>query len=161
MDANRMNSDLAVFSPATTPIPAAIADCGDRASERFFTFFTDTIPNPNTRAAYYRNAMRFFAWTHAKGLSLNAIKSYHVSAYLEELGTDHAAPSVKQHLATLRMLFDWLILGHVLEINPAAAVLFTVTLTGVEVVRLPAASRARAESVCVVLVAVRESPAIE
>jgi integrase/recombinase XerD len=103
-------------------LPAAIADQGDKAAERFFTFFTDTIRNKNTRAAYYRNALRFFAWTQARGLSLPAIRSYHVSAYLEELAGDHAAPSVKQHLATLRMLFDWLITGHVLEINPAAAV---------------------------------------
>jgi integrase/recombinase XerD len=121
MDASKQEIQV-VISPATMPIPAAIADEGDRASERFFTFFTDTIRNRNTRAAYYRNAMRFFAWASARKLGLTAIKSYHVSAYLEELGNDHAAPSVKQHLATLRMLFDWLILGRVLEINPAAAV---------------------------------------
>jgi integrase/recombinase XerD len=42
-------------------LPAVIADQGDKAAERFFTFFTDTIPNANTRAAYYRNVMRFFA----------------------------------------------------------------------------------------------------
>ena len=47
-------------------LPAVIADQGDKAAERFFTFFTDTIPNANTRAAYYRNAMRFFAWTQHK-----------------------------------------------------------------------------------------------
>ena len=67
---------------STTTIPAVIADEGPKASERFFTFFTDTIPNVNTRAAYYRNTMRFFAWTEKKRLSLPAIKSYHVSAYL-------------------------------------------------------------------------------
>ena len=103
-------------------LPAVIADQGGKAAERFFTFFTDTIPNANTRAAYYRNAMRFFAWTHAKGLSLPAIRSYHVSAYLAELAADHATPTVKQHLAAIRMLFDWLIVGQVLEMNPAAAV---------------------------------------
>ena len=103
-------------------LPAVIADQGEKAAERFFTFFTDTIPNPNTRAAYYRNAMRFFAWTATRGLGLTTIKSYHISAYLAELATDHATPTVKQHLASLRMLFDWLILGQILEANPAAAV---------------------------------------
>jgi integrase/recombinase XerD len=103
-------------------LPATIADHGDKAAERFFTFFTDTIPNPNTRAAYYRNAMRFFAWTGKKRLSLLDIKSYHVSGYLAELAVGHATPTVKQHLAALRMLFDWLIVGQVLEVNPAAAV---------------------------------------
>jgi site-specific recombinase XerD len=129
-----MPNELATPSPAGAlavaggfTLPATIADQGDKAAERFFTFFTDSIPNPNTRAAYYRNAMRFFAWTHAKGLSLEAIKSYHVSAYLAQLtltGKEQPAstPTVKQHLATLRMLFDWLIVGQVLDVNPAAAV---------------------------------------
>ncbi|MBV8522527.1 MAG: tyrosine-type recombinase/integrase [Acetobacteraceae bacterium] len=124
-----MSTDLAIPSPAQALatgsgflLPATIADQGEKAAERFFTFFTDTIPNPNTRAAYYRNALRFFAWTARKGLSLPAIKSYHVSAYLADLTADHATPTVKQHLATLRMLFDWLITGQVIETNPAAAV---------------------------------------
>lgn len=33
----------------------------------------------------------------------------------------HAAPTAKQHLAAIRMLFDWLIVGQVLGTNPAAA----------------------------------------
>ena len=62
------------LSPAPTApaftLPAAIADQGEKAAERFFTFFTDNIPNPNTRDAYYRNAMRFLAWTARKRLTL-------------------------------------------------------------------------------------------
>jgi len=131
-----MGSDLALPSPSpsgtlatgsTFTMPAAIADQGEKAAERFFTFFTDNIPNPHTRDAYYRNAMRFFAWTDRKRLALPAIKSYHVSAYLAELtltGKEQpaSAPTVKQHLASLRMLFAWLILGQVIDANPAAAV---------------------------------------
>ena len=128
-----MTTEIAIPIPIPIPagtlviasgftLPAVIADHGGKAAERFFTFFTDTIPNANTRAAYYRNAMRFFAWTAARGLALPAIKSYHVSGYLAELAVTHATPSVKQHLASLRMLFDWMILGQVIEINPAAAV---------------------------------------
>ena len=107
---------------ASAAVPAVIAGEGAKASERFFTFFTDTIRNKNTRAAYYRNAVRFFEWCEARRLVLRDIRSFHVSAYIEELGATHAAPSVKQHLATIRMLFDWLILGQVVEINPAQAV---------------------------------------
>ena len=33
-----------------------------------------------------------------------------------------APPTVKQSLAALRMLFDWLVTGHVLDVNPAHAV---------------------------------------
>lgn len=107
---------------AATTLPAIITAEGDAAAERFFTFFTDTIRNKNTREAYYRNARRFFEWAEARRLALKDIKSYHVSAFIEELSLTHAAPSVKQNLATVRMLFDWLILGQIVEINPAQAV---------------------------------------
>ncbi len=112
---------------STFTLPAIIADEGDKAAERFYTFFSDTIPNANTRAAYYRNIMRFFARMHAKGLSLSAIKSYHVSGYLAELTltgkeTRASTPTVKQLLASLRMLYDWLITGQIIDANPAAAV---------------------------------------
>ena len=100
-------------------LPAPIADAGENCSERFLTFFTDNIRNKNTRAAYYRNARRFFDWCEGKGLDFKGIKSYHVSAYVEELGQTHEPPSVKQHLATIRMLYNWLIVGQVVEQNPA------------------------------------------
>jgi site-specific recombinase XerD len=109
-------------APTTTTLPTIIAAEGDKASERFFTFFTDTLRNKNTRAAYFRNACRFLTWCESRNLTLKTIRSYHVSAYLEELGTTHEPPSVKQHLATLRMLFDWLIVGQVVDFNPAQAV---------------------------------------
>src|SRR4051812_42691258 len=35
---------------------------------------------------------------------------------------EFSPPTVKQHLAALRMLFDWLVTGHVLDVNPAHAV---------------------------------------
>lgn len=103
-------------------LPAVIADEGGKASERFFTFFTDTIRNKNTREAYHRNARRFFEWAQGRGLALKDIKSFHVSAFIEELGRTHSAPTVKQNLATIRMLFDWMILGQIVELNPAQAV---------------------------------------
>ena len=34
----------------------------------------------------------------------------------------HSKPTVKQHLAALRMLFDWLVVGHIIEVNPGNAV---------------------------------------
>ena len=46
----------------------------------------------------------------------------HVSAYIELMGKRLAKPSVKQHLAAIRMLFDWLVVGQVVATNPAAPV---------------------------------------
>jgi integrase/recombinase XerD len=45
-----------------------------------------------------------------------------VAAFVKELQGQLAPPTVKQHLAALRMLFDWLVTGHVIETNPAHAV---------------------------------------
>jgi site-specific recombinase XerC len=47
---------------------------------------------------------------------------FHVATFIKELRRDFSAPTVKQHLAALRMLFDWLVTGHVLDTNPAHAV---------------------------------------
>ena len=35
---------------------------------------------------------------------------------------DVTAPTVKQQLAAIRMLFDWLVIGQIVAHNPAAAV---------------------------------------
>jgi integrase/recombinase XerD len=40
----------------------------------------------------------------------------------EQLGRRLSAPSVKQHLACIRMLFDWLVVGQVVPLNPAHSV---------------------------------------
>ena len=65
---------------------------------------------------------RFLAWCEQQGLSLKTIRSFHVSAYIEELGQTHEPPTVKQHLAAIRQLFDYLTTGGILHVNPAASV---------------------------------------
>ena len=45
-----------------------------------------------------------------------------VAGYIEQLQQTHAKPSVKQQLATIRMLFDWLVTGQVIDANPAHSV---------------------------------------
>jgi site-specific recombinase XerD len=106
----------------TSGIPVVVANAGDRAARRFFEFFTANIRNPNTRAAYHLATCRFFAWCQGRGLPLERIRPTHVAAFIEELGCTHSRPSVKQHLAAIRMLFDYLVVGQVVEHNPAAAV---------------------------------------
>ena len=58
----------------------------------------------------------------ARHLDLAHIEPVHVAAYIEELGRTVSKPTVKQHLATMRMLFDWLVVGQVVAVNPAASV---------------------------------------
>ena len=54
------------------------------------------------------------------GLGLRAIAPLHVAAYIRT--HPGSAPTVKQHLAAIRVLCDWLVVHQVLPANPAAAV---------------------------------------
>jgi site-specific recombinase XerD len=111
-----------------TKLPAMFLP-NEKTAERFFGFFTANIRNKNTRRAYYKAACRFSDWCEGRGLlDLAQVKPSHVAAYIEVLslpepqGEGLAKPSVKQHLAALRMLFDWLVVGQVIGMNPAHAV---------------------------------------
>lgn len=101
--------------------PPAVFLSNEKASERFFDFFTSNIRNKNTRRAYYKAACRFAEWCESRGLhNLAGVKPLHIAAFIEGLAL--AKPTVKQYLAALRMLFDWLVVGHVLDVNPAHSV---------------------------------------
>jgi integrase/recombinase XerD len=103
-------------------VPAFFADAGDKAAFRVLEFFTANISNKNTRTAYALAVRRFANWCHARRFLLDQLTPIHVAAYIEELGRDMAKPSVKQHLAAIRMLFDYLVTGQVVPHNPAASV---------------------------------------
>ena len=94
-----------------------------RTSWRFLEFFTVNIRNKNTRAAYARAAGAFLRWCVGQGIGeLGQVQPVHVAAYIEALQAERSAPTVKQHLAAIRMLFDWLVTGQVMPSNPAHAV---------------------------------------
>jgi integrase/recombinase XerD len=105
-----------------TIVPAFIAAGDERAGFAFVDFFTAQIRNRNTRAAYAVAVRSFCSWCDGRRLTLETLRTHHVAAYVELLGTRYGAPSVKQHLAAIRMLFDWLVVRQVVEMNPAAAV---------------------------------------
>jgi hypothetical protein len=118
---------IAPPAPATPTdtyiVPALITDAGgDQAGWRYVEFFTANINNDHTRRAYARACSRFFAWCESRGLSLTAIRPFDVAAWVKDLQEQHGAPGVKQQLAAVRMLFDWLITGQIVPMNPAAAV---------------------------------------
>ena len=69
-----------------------------------------------------RACQTFFAWCDEHGRTLKTIRPFDVSTYIESRQQTHSAPDVKQQLAAIRMLFDWLITGQVVPVNPAAAV---------------------------------------
>jgi site-specific recombinase XerD len=104
-------------------VPALIAASGERASLRFLEFFAARIRNPNTRRAYGRAVAMFLAWCEDNQVSsIVAVQPLHVAAWTEMQQQAHAAPTVKQRLAALRHLFDWLVTGQVMPVNPAYSV---------------------------------------
>ena len=101
-------------------LPRLIVDAGPAAVEKFLEFFAARIANRRTRAAYGRAVGQFLAWCEARGLVLEAVSPLHVAAYIRT--HPGSAPTVKQHLAAIRMLGDWLVVSQVIPVNPAAAV---------------------------------------
>jgi site-specific recombinase XerD len=103
--------------------PAALFTPTPKAAERFLEFFTAQIHNPHTRRAYLNATRRFAAWCADKHIDeLASVRPFHIAAFVHDLKDELSPTSVKQHLAALRMLFDWPVTGHVIDTNPAHAV---------------------------------------
>ena len=104
-------------------LPALIIDAGTPTAKRFIEFFTASIRNPNTREAYGRAVRDFFAWCDDNQIGpLIDIEAVHVAAYIEQLTQEKAAQTVKQRLAAIKSLFDFLTNGGILPANPASSV---------------------------------------
>jgi site-specific recombinase XerD len=105
------------------PVPAVIAAAGDKTAWRFVEFFTANIRNKNTRAAYARAIAAFCDWCEERGYDFLRVSPVAIAGHVEQLLADGLArPTVKQHLAAIRMLFDYMVTGGILPFNPAASV---------------------------------------
>ena len=104
-------------------LPGMVSRAGDRATWRFIEFFLANIRNRNTRAAYAQAVGQFFSWCESRGIrGLSQVRPVVIAGYIEQLQLTHSPPTVKQHLAAVRMLFDWLVVGQIVEVNPASSV---------------------------------------
>jgi integrase/recombinase XerC len=124
-----MNSSLAVIrnrkvAALSGPVePRLVAASGTDATMRFLDFFATQIENDNTRSAYLRAAREFLAWCDGQNIGrLADIQPVHVAAWIKQLKLTHSVPTVKLRLAAIRHLFDWLVTGHVMQINPTVSV---------------------------------------
>lgn len=111
-----------VFIAGTVKLPAVIDAAGEKTARRFVEFFTATIRNKNTRVAYAFAVGSFLLWCEQRKLSLDRIDSLAVATYVEFLARTRSPPTIKQHLAAIRMCFDFLVSGGMLEVNPAWSV---------------------------------------
>ncbi|MFQ5641954.1 MAG: tyrosine-type recombinase/integrase [bacterium] len=110
-------------------LPPALVDLGESAQRAFLEFFTAQIRNKNTRQAYLRNVCRFLDWIESRGATLPDIQAMHIALYIEQLGKPksargwgYSAPTVKQHLAALRVFGAFLVIRQIVPTNPAADV---------------------------------------
>ena len=105
-------------------VPAIAARSGEAAFKRFIEFFATTISNPNTRAAYVRAVSSFLSWQEDRrpGETFLDIEPMDVSAYVRHVEASRSVVTAKQHLSAIRRLFDWLVTGHIVIVNPATSV---------------------------------------
>jgi len=103
-------------------VPTLFAAAGNNVARRFLEFFAAEHRNPNTRAAYAQAVRQFTAWADRHGFCLSELTPVHIAAYVEQMGNERAAPTVKQHLAAIRTLFDYLVRGGACQHNPATSV---------------------------------------
>ena len=104
-------------------VPSLVVQAGGDAQKRFIEFFAAQIRNRDTREAYIRAVVDFFDWAEEMDIGgLLDIEPVHVAAWVELKTRSFEPQTVKQQLAALRHLFDWLVTGHVLHTNPASFV---------------------------------------
>jgi len=107
-------------SSSSAWIPELIAAAGPEVTETYIDFFTSTIHNRNTRAAYARACWQFFEWCAAHGLELTTVRPFHVAAWIEDF--PGSKPTIKLKLAAVRMLYDFLVVRQITRSNPAHSV---------------------------------------
>ena len=108
------------------PLPAflpSVFTAHPDARVRLRDFFSSHIRNPNTRRAYREAVRQFSAFCAEVGiLDLAQVEPIRVAAFVELQSKTQSIPTVKVRLAALRMLFEWMVVGQVIPINPAHAV---------------------------------------
>src|SRR5260370_35333134 len=116
-------NQLAPHRVSAPNLPALVATSGESAARRFLEFFASNIRNRNTRIAYSHAVELFLTWCEEYGVpSLGDVQPLHVAAWLEIQAQTASAPTVKQRLAAIRHLFDWLVIGQIVPVNSPASV---------------------------------------
>ncbi len=114
-------TSLISLTPAA--VSAELFHSTRESSRRTAEFFAAHIRNPHTRQAYLRGVGDFANWCREQRIGpLAAIQPIEVAAWVESLQRRLSPPTVKQYLAGLRTLFDWLVVGQIMPSNPASAV---------------------------------------
>jgi len=115
---------LAPARASARNLPALVATSGEPAGGGFLEFFASNIRNRHTRLAYSSAVVLFLACCEKRGVrSLADVQPLHVAAWIEAQTLVASAQTVKLRLAAIRHLFDWLVVGQIVPVNPASSVL--------------------------------------
>jgi site-specific recombinase XerD len=119
-----MLSQPSELVPTQRGLPAIIDGSGRKARDRIKHFLRAAIDNDNTRRVYGRALGSFFAFLEDGGKErVQDIGPLDVRDYFEAAKANGlSTATLKQHMAAVRMLFDHLVTGGVLEHNPALSV---------------------------------------
>jgi site-specific recombinase XerC len=116
-------TEHALITRAPGALPAIVAEAPEHTRVHFLEFFVAAIRNPNTRRAYAHAVGEFLAWCAQVGVrSMTEVQPLHVAAWIELQTRTLLAPTVKQHLAAIRHVFDWLVISQIVPHNPASSV---------------------------------------
>lgn len=102
-----------------------VAYAPERVKFALRQFFEAEVRNPNTRRAYQLGAKDFFVYLSAcpEVDTLAAVTALHVAGWLDDMTVRQlSAPTIKQRLAGLRMMFRALVREQILRHNPVAVV---------------------------------------
>ena len=123
MEAATRRGTLTIVIRSFAPmVPALVAAAGERAGMRFLEFFAANIRNPHTRRAYAGPA-GISGLVRRCRCAVDRRRTAGACGGVDRGRTrELAAPSVKQRLAAIRHLFDWLVTGQVVPVNPAGSV---------------------------------------
>jgi site-specific recombinase XerD len=112
------------LDPTEGQLPAILQAAGRNVRDRIEHFLRAAIDNDNKRRAYGRALGSFFVFLEDGGRErVQDIIPLDVRDYLEAAKANGLSTATwKQHMAAVRMLFDHLVTGGVLERNPALSV---------------------------------------
>ena len=112
-----------LVSQIQAPSSLTVFTARPEARARVRDFFSSHIRNPNTRRAYMEAVRQFSAFcAEISVMDLAQVEPVHVATFVELQLKTQSKPTVKVRLAALRMLFDWMVVGQVIPVNPAHAV---------------------------------------
>lgn len=112
--------DIVLFEKGELVVPELFKKDGENTWRRFVEFFTAQISNDNTRRTYLQAANQFLVFLDRHGFSLKTASPVLIASYIRGLSKSPA--SINVHLAAIRVLYDFLVVGGEIPHNPARSV---------------------------------------